>query len=351
MSKVWSAFSVHKLIFLTRHVKAQGENEVIIASHNLGILDAFSRIKSSLRKADGSGNFLYFNNHRRRAEILSIDFSGNVVKFLIKLSNKDMEQPSVTNFNTNQIQEIQKTDDDGGDVISRVLLKINDNDKFSAIFAAETKTGVNKALIYNIIKHYLDIDKNLNPDLYLLPHPSGFLGDDGNPQMLSYRYLPKILGLFSEQLRNAIENDDVLSFFVTEIIPERQHDGTDIMPLHHKVLSFKPKLANLGGDAVRKFVAEAKRIVGANTTQASNYKTKIEYRLPNSTKTKTIEINPFSDDLVDAFTHKIYVDITSLNVLKYEFVSAYSKLILDNISELESYDNTFALESPELFDN
>ncbi len=230
------------------------------------------------------------------------DANQNFVILLIRISDKSAPNSVYSDVAANTFKEHLKDGDWGADFACHVILSTSPERNKANVYtcAIERVSGLPASYIQRMLSKLLHMEYNTNDKFYEYPAPGAPLKKDGTPRMEKCLPHVEMRGRPSNTLINDINNGKI-----TGITLVRSENVTPVAGAAYlEKQSTEVKLS------VNSQIAPGNiwgSLTGFMRREAQNYPTaKIAYKLPNSTKSVTVEFDsvnghPLEDLYVESF--------------------------------------------------
>ena len=233
---------------------------------------------------------------------MSINLAQQYATLLIRLSDKLAPNSVYSDPIAGDFNEHEKVGDMGSDFACHVLVSLAPEAGLPNIYtcAMERVTGLNAGLVQRALSKFLHMEYNENLDFFKYPHPGGGLNKQGEPRMERCCPHVELRARPSHSLVEDINNGRLSGISLVRAEPVTPLDGAPYMLREQSELKLSIDHNNLPEQVWNSLQQALHQISGQYG------KAKVSYRVPNSKRTVTVELNaetgePLNDLYVEAF--------------------------------------------------
>lgn len=241
---------------------------------------------------------------------MEIDPVRNLATILVRLSDRMAPNAVYSDPASNDFQELRKIGNQGADLGCHILISIQPENQFPNIYTCliERIPGLSSSISQRLFSKLLNFEYNDNKQFYQYPHPNGGLDRNGQPRL--DRCCPHIAlrGRPSDTLINDINTGHLTGVSLVKSEVATPIGGAAYLTKNTSELRLAIDHNNLPHNIwdglTRAF----------NQNSATYQKAKVAYKLPNSKRSVTVEIDsntgaPLSDLYVKS------IELTAINPL------------------------------------
>lgn len=199
---------------------------------NISILDIFAHLKQWGYESEKR----LFNNHSHCGvlPVITINEKQGRIDILLCLSDKDSDDPETFDFKTNEVRHFDKTDSEGYNGRSHIVIQVNENDPRSAKFAIEYKQGISPRFFVDTLNYFIKDARSKNKDIFKGIHPTE-RDNKGNAKKVGFKIKFTSQTEFSDEIIKAFESDRVQDVIYHQPIHTSSYDGTSYTPKRQDV--------------------------------------------------------------------------------------------------------------------
>ncbi|GAW87290.1 conserved hypothetical protein [Bathymodiolus platifrons methanotrophic gill symbiont] len=254
------------------------------------------------------------------------EWTDDIISILINKSDKGISDPIFTIPKENKRRTAEKTEEEGQDFSSHIVIKLPNKDIDPALVIIEQCHGLSVSTIKELLDNIINDAKKISPDKFKQMHPDGSVDNDGNPKKYDVIFKSEFDGHISNELKDDLNHGKIRSI---ELITDKDQN-TDFDEEGYVKEKCKTLVLTLK-DNENNIANKYGRIVKLCKKEKNNYSHARIKLKTQSGLDRTVNMNT-ADGLVQHYVKK-----EKLDNFNYNLKSSYDKpdkSILDKMKKL-----------------